>query len=139
MKIGFACQPPLQVLSEPNFLRHLIHLLFFLAVTNYLSGTVIDTRLQLLRVPFVLLLTMTVHDKSTKARVDTKTVVYFVLFQHHLASFNPLLNDLAMHVNEDKAKILRVISAILIQFVLVELLLDRLLYFATVGVGEVGD
>ena len=136
MKIGFACQPPLQVLSEPNFLRHLIHLLFFLAVINYLSGTVIDTRLQLLR---VLLLTMTVHDKSTKARVDTKTVVYFVLFQHHLASFNPLLNDLAMHVNEDKAKILRVISAILIQFVLVELLLDRLLYFATVGVGEVGN
>ena len=70
---------------------------------------------------------MTVHDKSTKARVDTKTVVYFVLFQHHLASFNPLLNDLAMHVNEHKAQILLVVRTILLQFVLVKLLLDRLL------------
>lgn len=71
--------------------------------------------------------TITVHDRSTAAWVRRQTVVYFVLPQHHLASLDPLLNDLAMHVNEHKAQILLVVRTILLQFVLVELLLDRLL------------
>ena len=99
---------PATASSVPDLLWHHLHLLVIIAAATD-NVAIVVIRLLLVRIPPVLRVLMpaiTVHDRSTAARVRRQTVVYFVLSQHHLASLDPLLNDLAMHVNEYKAQIL---------------------------------